>query len=141
MKLSVKYLQTNLPIISEETAEENTSKILTLYEEVQSILTGLDDVDEFNPEFCLRESQERLLCVPEIAEQVCEKVDRIQAAVSGVIRDLAYEVDAGVVNTDSPQYQAIREHAIKILGLADIVIKAIDSGFIVDVRIFRQTGE
>lgn len=127
--------------LSEEVATEHLSNIAVMYREAYLALTGITDEECIDHDDGLEQAQERLLNAPESAEHVRHCVEEIYDAASGVIRDLAYRVDAVTIDPDNPLYQNIREQAIKILGTVDVISKAVDSGFIRDVRGYQLYGE
>lgn len=71
---------------------------------------------------------------------ISRSIEHVHDAAEGIIRNIEYQLDADHFDSSDNSYQTIRRQAISVLGLTDIILDAIDSGFITDVNTYRETG-
>lgn len=101
-------------------------------------LTGLTP-DRIDAPVTYDRVERRLLAVPELAEKVSTEINRIHDTTEALIRNLHYQADAGLIDVEEEQVKSLRLDAIRILGLTDVILDAIDQGFITDASLYNET--
>lgn len=101
-------------------------------------LTDTADLEEADEELGIKRAQKQLLASPSIVDGICRSIESVHDGAKTAIRNIEYQLDAGTAETTDDVYQSIRETVIEILGLADVILDAIDSGFVTDAKIYKQ---
>lgn len=140
LKPAVKSLTTRSTHLNEDYAIEAATQMKDIYEAAVKRLTGFPDLDMFDGNLGIQRAQSELLGSPGIAENICRCIEDLHDAAKVVIRNIEYQLDAGHVTPTDTIYQTIREQAMIVLARTDIVLDAIDSGFITDAAIYKETG-
>ena len=136
----VDYLHSNTDHLNEHYAIEDVNEMHEMYREAACAILDVTDFEVFDEELGVDRAQERLLTWPIAAENVCQKIEHIHSGAEVVIRNLEYQLDAGHFDPADDVYQNMREQTIMILGLTEVVLDAINSGFIRDVRSYNEYG-
>ncbi|MHB9286457.1 hypothetical protein ACKVMT_05395 [Halobacteriales archaeon Cl-PHB] len=141
MQGAIEDLEERLTDFCEEVAEKHLTRTSEVYRNAHYDMSGVVPDDTFHLNDAIQQAQERLMTDPLMAREARQNVESINEDISGVFRALEYKIDAGHIEPDNPQYQTIREQAIKILGLTDVVESAINPYFVQDVRSYLLYGE
>lgn len=136
----VNYLHRNIGHLNEHDAIKDVNQMYEMYREAACAILDVNNFEVFDEELGVEQAQERLLTSPIGAENVCQKIEHIHSGAKLVIRNLEYQLDAGHFDPADDIYQTMREKTIMILGLTEVILDAIDSGFISDVRTYNEHG-
>lgn len=137
---AVEYLYNNTEFFNEHYVVEGAKQMYEMYRQAAHTLTDGDDITALDEERGVQRAQQRLLDSPEVATRISRSIERIHDAALGIIRNIEYQRDADHFDHSDELYQSIRRQAISLLGLTDIVLDAIDSGFITDVNSYSENG-
>jgi hypothetical protein len=136
----VNYLHSNIGHLNEHYAVEDVNQMHEMYREAACAILDVTNFEVFDNELGVERAQELLLTLPMTAENVCQKIEHIHSGAKVVIRNLEYQLDAGHFDPADDIYQTMREKTVMVLGLTEVILDAIDSGFIMDVRTYNEYG-
>lgn len=126
--------------LNESYAVDDVIRMREMYREAARSLTDTADPEVLGEEIGIKRAQERLLASPDAADGICRSIESMHDGAKAALRNIEYQLDAGHLEATGGVYQSIREKAIEILGLTDVILDAIDSGFITDASAYKETG-
>lgn len=137
---AVEYLSDSTAHLNEDYAVTAANRMPEMYPEAVRNLTGMPGLDSVVDDVSLQRVQDRLLLLPLTAEDVCRPIQYIHEDAEVILRNIEYQLDAGHFGPTDDVYRTIREKAITVLGLTDLILDALDSGFIIDARTYKEEG-
>lgn len=140
LQSAVEYLYNSTAHLNEDYTVDDVNRMYEMSREAARDFTDTADLSVFDDEHGVQRAQEQLLATPIIAEDICQSLDYVQYGAKSVIRNVEYQLDAGYFTQRDDIYQTLREKAISILGLTALIKDAIDEGFIIDARTYKETG-
>ena len=140
LQYAVEYLYNHTAEMNEDYVVKSVEQMYKMYREAVCALTDATGPEVFDDEVGVQRAQERLLTTPGVADSICCSIEYVHDGAKSVIRNIEYQLDAGLLSPPSEAYQPIREKAIRALGLIVIILDAIDSGFVQDVRTYNEFG-
>lgn len=140
LQSTVEYLYNNTEFFNEHYVVEDAERMYEMYRQAARTLTGAGDLTALDEESGVQRAQELLLANPDTAMSISRSIEHVHDAAEGIIRNVEYQLDADHFDSSDKSYQAIRRQAISALGLTDIVLDAIDEGFIIDVNTYNEYG-
>lgn len=137
---AVEKLYNSRSQLNESHVVDDVIRMRERYREAAHSLTDTANLEAFDEEVGIKRAQERLLASPDAADGICRLIKSVHDGAKTGLRNIEYQLDAGHLEPTDDVYQSIREKAIDILGLTDIILDAIDSGFITDTSDYKETS-
>lgn len=126
--------------LNESYAVGDVIRMREMYRDAARSLADTADLEVFDEGVGIQRAQERLLASPDAANGICCSIESVHEGAKTALRNIEYQLDAGHLEPTDDVYQSIREKAIEILGLTDVILDAIDSGFITDASIHKSVS-